>query len=749
MPLDLQALNLTQTVQLLNSTAAGPVCSDYFVTAHRKKAGFKIGDGQRINMLRYSAWLSQDLLRAQARPGESADDRRIRMAERGRLQSLAARDIGEIPAIKYPEERARGLEDPAFFCQWFFPGWFYKPFCEQHLLLLSEFDHVTRNGGLQAVALPRGRGKTAITKAMTLRAVLYALRRYVVWLPADEGMAETGLDTFWSQLRKNDRLIGAFPEVCYPLVCGGNDQRKKPLYRGQELAQGRKENLILFPEIAGYPTAGNIIQAAGLMTAVRGLHYAREDGTLARPDFVVLDDPQTDESAKSADQSSKREEIINQGILGMAAPGVKMTAIMPCTIIRPGDLSDRMLSRKLNPDWHGIVGRMLTKLPEHLDRWERYNQLRIKSLDDRHDISEATEFYAAHRAVMDAGCDATWPEEYNDDEISAIQHAMNLYFRNRAAFYAEYQNQPLRALDQAEQLVREDIIQRTNELARGVAPDAATVVTGFVDIHKDLLYWIVIAWCRDFSGQVLAYGVYPEQTESYFLLREARSTLTKKFPKASMQAAIQKGLHEVYSLMDQEWPVAGGGSIRLTMSAIDANWSQSTKAVDEFCAKSPWRGRIYPSHGRGIGPAEKPLKEWIGKKGDVKGEHWVVPLERNNRRCRHLVFDTNLWKSQTAELLLSQAGGPASLVLHAPEGPFDHRLLADHWCSESREPTWGRGRTVDIWKLPPAIPDNHWFDCVVGATMMASVCGVQIPLTTPARATKKKKKRSRVHSLKV
>lgn len=36
-----------------------------------------------------------------------------------------------------------------------------------------------------------------------------------------------------------------------------------------------------------------------------------------------------------------------------------------------------------------------------------------------------------------------WPERFNHDELSAIQHAMNLKLQDEAAFFAEYQNEPL------------------------------------------------------------------------------------------------------------------------------------------------------------------------------------------------------------------------------------------------------------------------------------------------------------------
>ena len=48
-------------------------------------------------------------------------------------------------------------------------------------------------------------------------------------------------------------------------------------------------------------------------------------------------------------------------------------------------------------------------------------------------LADATEFYRQHREAMDAGAVVAWPERYNHDELSAIQHAMNLKLQDEAA----------------------------------------------------------------------------------------------------------------------------------------------------------------------------------------------------------------------------------------------------------------------------------------------------------------------------
>ena len=61
----------------------------------------------------------------------------------------------------------------------------------------------------------------------------------------------------------------------------------------------------------------------------------------------------------------------------------------------------------------------------------------------RSNFQKATDFYLANRKAMDAGAEVSWEARFNHDEISALQHAMNLKFQDETAFMSEYQNDPL------------------------------------------------------------------------------------------------------------------------------------------------------------------------------------------------------------------------------------------------------------------------------------------------------------------
>ena len=163
----------------------------------------------------------------------------------------------------------------------------------------------------------------------------------------------------------------------------------------------------------------------------------------SRPSLVVLDDPQTDESARSPSQCATRESILAGAVLGLAGPGKKISGIMPCTVIRPDDMADNILDRDKHPDWNGERTKMVYTFPTNQKLWDEYARVRAEGLRQGDGGKAATEFYREHQSEMDAGAAVAWPVRFNHDELSAIQHAMNLKLQDEAAFYAEYQNEPL------------------------------------------------------------------------------------------------------------------------------------------------------------------------------------------------------------------------------------------------------------------------------------------------------------------
>ena len=107
---------------------------------------------------------------------------------------------------------------------------------------------------------------------------------------------------------------------------------------------------------------------------------------------------------------------------------------MPCTVIRPEDMADRILNRDKHPQWQGERTKMVYSFPANEALWAKYAEIRAESLRAERGLVDATEFYGQHRDEMDAGAAIAWPERYNHDELSATQHAMNLKLQDERAF---------------------------------------------------------------------------------------------------------------------------------------------------------------------------------------------------------------------------------------------------------------------------------------------------------------------------
>ena len=165
--------------------------------------------------------------------------------------------------------------------------------------------------------------------------------------------------------------------------------------------------------------------------------------------------------------------------------------------------------------------------------------------------------------------------------------------------------------------------------------------------------------------------------------------------------------------------------VRIDRCLIDANWGVSTDVVYQFCRQSAHAGVVLPSHGRYVGASSIPFSEYKRKRGDRVGHNWRIPNVTGKRAVRHVLFDTNYWKSFVQARLAVPIGDPGCLSLHGRK-PERHRLLADHLTAEYRVKTEGRGRTVDEWKLRASGQDNHWLDCLVGTAVAASIQGASL-----------------------
>ena len=491
MPINPSNMRVVDVARLLNSTSFGFVLPQARLYREFNRVGFRIGSSENprnINLLKYIAWMFDRKHTPEETSGaRSYEDRRNAERDRQAEQSLAGRDIGPLPEVVNPDRKAACERNFQLFCESYFPETYALAWSPDHLKVIEKIETAVLRGGLFALALPRGSGKTTITESAALWSMLYGHREFVVLIGATESAALELLDSLKTELEVNERLAEDFPEVCYPVAqlegianrCAGQ------LYKGERTRITWTSNEIVLPTVEGSRASGIIVRVAGITGRIRGMKFKRSDGRNVRPSLVVIDDPQTSESAGSLEQTRKRVRVLAGDILGLAGPGQKISGIMPCTIIRPGDMADIILNRNTHPDWNGEKTRMVYRFPTNMKLWEEYAEIRAEALRTEGNFQKATEFYLANREAMDAGAEVSWEARFNHDEVSALQHAMNLKFQDEQAFQSEYQNDPLPDDTADDSLLSVDeICAKINGLARRRVPLKCDRLTMFVDVVR-------------------------------------------------------------------------------------------------------------------------------------------------------------------------------------------------------------------------------------------------------------------------
>jgi phage terminase large subunit GpA-like protein len=333
---------------------------------------------------------------------------------------------------------------------------------------------------------------------------------------------------------------------------------------------------------------------------------------------------------------------------------------------------------------------------------------------------------------MDKGGRVAWTERKAAGDLSAIQHAWNLRIdRGEAAFNAEFQNAPLADDITTDKLDKRQLALRATKIARGIVPAGHTKLTAFVDVQDRLLYWLVASWSESFGGHVVAYGSHPDQGASFFEAGSARKTLALATPGAGFEAALRAGLDETARLLlARDWQREDGVPMRISQLMVDANWGQSTAVVRNFARSSPFAASILPSRGKGVGASGTPMGPRKNR-GDRAGLNWLVGKTAEGTQIE-ATYDTNFWKTFVSARLRLGLGDPEAIMLHAGH----HEMLIEHLVAEFPVRVEARGRSVDEWKS--VARENHWWDCLVGCAVAASITGLE-PAASEGGFRKRKK----------
>ena len=613
-----------------------------------------------------------------------------------------------------------------------------------HLEVIAKMEHMILHGGSQAMALPRGTGKTTLATGATEWAVLYGHRKYGVVFASDQPGADNILDTIKSDIWLSPNLGKFWPKLRAYIDRGdGQAQKYRHLLNrdgSPPLIKWGTQKVVLpnTPKEEGDDWSGAIIQSKGLTGGVRGLFHAMPDGRRMRPDFGLIDDPQTKEVAKSVTQIESLESTIQGDIMGLAGAGKGFAVFMLMTVIKPNDLADRFLDSSIHPEWFAVRVPMIKKFPKEVDGlWEEYKMLRLEALTEGREPKEATEFYIANREAMDEGAEVYWEARKEDTDVSALQHAMNLRMKLGNEFLAEYQNEPIEQRGGKPYHIDEiTVMQKVNSLPQLHIPSDHVHLVSFTDINYRGLNTVVVASTNDAVRKVVDYQIYPGGNQPLYDPKRYKDK--SKTDAVAIANALDRHIRDIASRRY----VRDGKGVSPDLVLIDCgNWMDLVFRWCETHRHYLGNGRIFPS--RGMAYSKYRQTSVIGQPGD----NWHVTEFKG--RGRVLVHNADEWRMRAQKAFLLSSAVPGGVSLFG-EKPTMHKHFADEICCEILdeyiELTEG-GNQFFKWASKVGVP-NDKLDALVGGFVGTSFLGASEtglgPLREPPRQKKRKKGVTRI-----
>ena len=681
------------------------------------------------------------------------ENARIRQAEISR----ASRDIGSrLKPVKNPKRRESCRYDFRLFCETYFPAAFKHPWSDDHLRVIKGIQRAVLHSDLQAIGMPRGSGKTTLCERAVLWAVLYGHHKFVFLVAATEDNAKTNLSKMRVELETNKLLFEDFPGACLPIraLNGVNNRQRGQLMNGEPTRLECSDKEIVFATIPDDPVSSARVRVVGITGAMRGAAVVDPiTQAVHRPSLCLIDDPQTRESARSVPQNKTRTDIIMADIMEMSGPDQSMSALMACTVIQKGDMCDKALDRDIMPHWRGVRCKFLYEWPNEkaMALWHKYGEILRESLrfaeeDDPEAWSDATAFYKKNRKKMDRGAVVAWEHRFDPKrgEISAVQKAMNVWLRTPSVFASEYQNEPIEeATEDLGFLTIEEIVLKhapSKFVRNGVVFQEAEIIVASIDISLRVLWFQVMAFAPNFTGQVLDYGTWPDQRIEYFAKRNVRKTLGRKYPGTGEMGAIYAGLEDLIGKLSKKvWKREDGLKLSLKQGIVDANYGESRDTVYQAVRESDHAALWLPSHGVGISENDTAIHDYKKSKtnrSDRRGPNWVIHVTKSGAKQRYVRLDSNFWKTFAHRRLATPRGTIGSVDLFHPgkdrkgtprRAESVHQMFAEHHHAENYELKKGKKFERVIFEEKPAKDDNDYLDTNAYCHVAGSIAGCALP----------------------
>jgi hypothetical protein len=626
----------------------------------------------------------------------------------------------KLPAIKNPKRRSLCLTDPRKFFKTYFRWIYPNPFTRAQNEVIDAVLESAEYGTQKAIAYPRGDGKTKITEGVILFATTKGFIDFSVPIAVNDTFSLRILDNI-KKMVVSPIFVEDFPEIGYLCKLLGNEQRKA---NSQTVGRIHTEinwtnEYLQFPTVDGSPCSGSIIYPLSITGAIRGLCIGEK-----RPNFLLFDDPETEESAREPKQVAVREKIINNDCSGLKGPDGKLGMVALVTIQGRYSLAAKLTDRKIYPAWGGIRRGLIEKWPARRDLWENeYFSIRKECQENGDPFAwKASEYYLANQVEMDRDCVVSNPYRFNNMlspkgnpiEVSALQACMNFIAdKGIESFMLEYQNDTSHTdeqTDSQEPLTARIVEARTNGYEQGSLPAEIEGVTLGLDVGKRYCHWTKIGWQANSIGMIVDYGVVEV------------NNIGASTPKKSVERSLIAALHDFRDNLAESDYVPD-------WSLIDSSDGVLKDAIYQFVRESDERPQFAAAkgYGEGQGPKPKDFEPASRQVERILGSHWYTQLQENEGIWLYHP-DANYWKRWVHERFsiepFDSEGNqvPNTLTLYRPSRVKHHASFSKHIVAEEYRESFDLGLGVRR-KFVQVSPNNHWLDATYMACAAAAMQG--------------------------
>ena len=601
-----------------------------------------------------------------------------------------------------PKRRIKYEKDtPAWLMFYLGKAAFPAKWSDSHIEIIENAEFAAINGTGATAAAPRGEGKTTVLRGVAVNLIARQIVRFPVLAGWVKSQADEAFQGWLQLLAESPQLQADYPELTQPFEISTHNLALRNLtWAGSFEPIGAQirtvHKLILLPDSLG------AIAARSVQGDVKGLSAKLLDGTVLRPDLLLVDDAQEPTQAGNPDAVKKTVDRIENVFMGLSGPQRRLTTFGAFTVEAEGDVAEHFLNRK---GWRSVrVSRIVSwpgggtggDWPEKPDSklrlmWDEFNKIRLDEGEPK-----ARAYYKRFKKTLTKKMKVSWRQRFDKErkEPDAMYSAMLEYYDKGADVFARaQQNLPLKHDENLYSLTPALICSRLNAFQQNTVPDWAALVIASTDLNPSYAFTsAVVAFGDDQTAAVVTHGLYRGATGKGIVAGDA-TTHERQRKVFEALVVLGKQLAALPVKIDL-WLIDASGT---DFDVVLRFCSESAKLCGVSAAGATGRaGKTYREYGRNVVGAPR--------------EGCYMASDKKARPVRKwLAWNTHHWGETAQRAWLGTVGAPGSLSLYTGG---NHKEVAEQICRVTLKGKGDVGGEM-FWNWHEQ-PGKHDFHDVIG-----------------------------------